>query len=426
MEAIDATYQTVPLPVENKQVANNSEESFVEDDFFVENNGENFSFEELITSMCDDEMASSNQMEAFDEEFSLAKNILADEDVNSIIDEKANNSLQKKVQNTSFDNILLPQAEEVVENIPFIDKKIDVLNSDIEKKDLKVSKEKKLEKEESKNVDTKNITTEHENIAFQNVQSIPKKKNEDFKKVEVKKDEEIKVEHKTEGMETVALHKQKKVQQKKLPIIIEDLRTVDAEKTMEELSSEYGDGGADLESYSGYSSDAKKIASSSNELSFAKENMQGAEKGQFSSMLAEQIKMNKAELVESGKIVLRDGNLGEIRLQLKPEHLGNVRIQLKLTGDKKLQGDVLVSSKEAYEAFDDSMSELVASFKDAGFDTSSFNLNWHGSKKDEILRENLSEQYFSPEKTHLTLSEKLKMTENRYRVGQAEKLNVLA
>ena len=426
MEAIDATYQTVPLPVENKQVANNSEESFVEDDFFVENNGENFSFEELITSMCDDEMAASNQNEAFDEEFSLAKNILADEDVNSIIDEKANNSLQKKVQNTSFDNILLPQAEEVVENIPFIDKKIDVLNSTIEKKDLKVSKEKKLEKEESKNVDTKNITTEHENIAFQNVQSIPKKKNEDFKKVELKKDEEIKVEHKTEGMETVALHKQKKVQQKKLPIIIEDLRTVDAEKTMEELSSEYGDGGADLESYSGYSSDAKKIASSSNELSFAKENMQGAEKGQFSSMLAEQIKMNKAELVESGKIVLRDGNLGEIRLQLKPEHLGNVRIQLKLTGDKKLQGDVLVSSKEAYEAFDDSMSELVASFKDAGFDTSSFNLNWHGAKKDEILRENLSEQYFSPEKTHLTLSEKLKMTENRYRVGQAEKLNVLA
>lgn len=426
MEAIDATYQTVPLPVENKQVANNSEESFVEDDFFVENNGENFSFEELITSMCDDEMASSNQKEAFDEEFSLAKNILADEDVNSIIDEKTNNSLQKKVQNTSFDNILLPQAEEVVENIPFIDKKIDVLNSTIEKKDLKVSKEKKLEKEESKNEDTKNITTEHENIAFQNVQSIPKKKNEDFKKIEVKKDEEIKIEHKTEGMETVALHKQKKVQQKKLPIIIEDLRTVDAEKTMEELSSEYGDGGADLESYSGYSSDAKKIASSSNELSFAKENMQGAEKGQFSSMLAEQIKMNKAELVESGKIVLRDGNLGEIRLQLKPEHLGNVRIQLKLTGDKKLQGDVLVSSKEAYEAFDDSMSELVASFKDAGFDTSSFNLNWHGSKKDEILRENLSEQYFSPEKTHLTLSEKLKMTENRYRVGQAEKLNVLA
>ena len=140
--------------------------------------------------------------------------------------------------------------------------------------------------------------------------------------------------------------------------------------------------------------------------------------------MAEQIKANSAELVQRGKIVLRDGNVGEIRLQLKPAHLGVVRINLRMTGDKKMQGEVTVSSQEAYDAFEDSMEELVSSFKDAGFDTSSFNLNWKGGRE-EVVREDLRDMYFSPEKTALSLREKLNVTENVYEIGQAENINVL-
>ena len=71
------------------------------------------------------------------------------------------------------------------------------------------------------------------------------------------------------------------------------------------------------------------------------------------------------------------------------------------------------------------MEELVSSFKDAGFDTSSFNLNWKGGKE-EIAREGLRDKYFSPEKTALSLREKLNVTENIYDFGQAENVNVLA
>ena len=219
--------------------------------------------------------------------------------------------------------------------------------------------------------------------------------------------------------------KTNKPKMKKLPIVVQDLRTYEQLKLAESGNEGFSD--ASSEDFSSYYkgeslSDAKgtKVASGNSEI-------QGASKeGSFSSILAQQIKDSNAQIVERGKILLRDGNVGEIRLQLKPEHLGSVRIELKLSGDKKMEGEVTVSSKDAYDAFEDSLGELVSAFNDAGFDTSSFNLNWKNRGNEEIVREDLTDQYFSPEKTHLSLSEKLNLTENIYRFGQAENLNILA
>ena len=53
-------------------------------------------------------------------------------------------------------------------------------------------------------------------------------------------------------------------------------------------------------------------------------------------------------------------------------------------------------------------------------------MNWQNRGNEEVVREDLTNQYFSPEKTHQSLSEKLNLTENIYGFGQAENLNILA
>lgn len=95
----------------------------------------------------------------------------------------------------------------------------------------------------------------------------------------------------------------------------------------------------------------------------------------FSAMLAQEIRDSAADFVQAGKIVLRDNNAGEIRLQLKPEHLGNVKIHLKLEDGKKVNGLVTVSTKEAYEAFEENLENLSNEFIENGFEFAEFNLN---------------------------------------------------
>ena len=103
----------------------------------------------------------------------------------------------------------------------------------------------------------------------------------------------------------------------------------------------------------------------------------------FSSLLAQEIRESSADFVQAGKIVLRDNNAGEIRVQLRPENLGAVKIKLELTEGKKISGAVTVSTKEAYEAFEESLDGLVQEFKQNGFELSQFDLNWSGHPSQE-------------------------------------------
>lgn len=147
----------------------------------------------------------------------------------------------------------------------------------------------------------------------------------------------------------------------------------------------------------------------------------------FSELLAQEIKNNAQDFVQAGKIVLRDNNAGEIKLQLYPENLGSVKIQLKMSGDKKLNGEIVVSSKEAFEAFSESMSGLVASFKDSGFDTSDFNLSWSGRDKEDGESGNFKPgEYFSAEKSAAVINRSQVFAEHVFGYGRAENVNVIA
>jgi hypothetical protein len=122
------------------------------------------------------------------------------------------------------------------------------------------------------------------------------------------------------------------------------------------------DGSSPHEDASGHLTDAKK-----------------AEGGQsFASMLSQELKANAADLVKTGSIVLRDNNVGTIRLTLHPESLGNVKISLELSDDKRISGKIVVSSQEAYEAFNENLDGLSKAFVDGGFQGAGFDLSWSG------------------------------------------------
>ena len=104
----------------------------------------------------------------------------------------------------------------------------------------------------------------------------------------------------------------------------------------------------------------------------------GAKEVNFGAMLSNQLQNNATELVRTGSIILRDGNVGTINLILHPEELGNVKISLKLN-DKMVSAQIRVASEEAFQAFKESIASLKQAFADSGFDTGSFDLSWAGN-----------------------------------------------
>lgn len=104
--------------------------------------------------------------------------------------------------------------------------------------------------------------------------------------------------------------------------------------------------------------------SESGSSSSERSQMNGGSEGKvqnFASMLSEELRANSADLVKTGHIVLKDNNQGLIRLTLHPESLGNVRISLDLS-EKKISGKIIVSSREAYEAFNENLDGLSKAF----------------------------------------------------------------
>ncbi len=94
----------------------------------------------------------------------------------------------------------------------------------------------------------------------------------------------------------------------------------------------------------------------------------------FQRMLSNQLLNQAPEFVKAGSIILRDNNNGTINLNLKPEALGNVKITLHVT-DKGIEGQIVVASKEAFEAFNQNMDNLKQSFRQSGFDATQLSLS---------------------------------------------------
>lgn len=106
----------------------------------------------------------------------------------------------------------------------------------------------------------------------------------------------------------------------------------------------------------------------------------------FSQALSEQIYRATDDIVQAGKIVLRDNNEGTIRLSLQPANLGKVKIFLELHEGKKLSGKITVQSKEALSAFEENLSGLIESFEQNGFETSGFDISWSNGNGENAER----------------------------------------
>jgi len=118
----------------------------------------------------------------------------------------------------------------------------------------------------------------------------------------------------------------------------------------------------------------------------------------FQQMLSNQIQQSAPEFVKAGNIILRDNNNGTINMNLKPEALGNVKISLHLS-DKGIEGQIVVATKEAFEAFKQNMDTLRHSFQQNGFENAELNLsfsnNSHSNESFGQERQQSTEQFFA-------------------------------
>ena len=103
----------------------------------------------------------------------------------------------------------------------------------------------------------------------------------------------------------------------------------------------------------------------------------GANGSQFQAMLTNQIQQSAPELVKAGNIILKDNDVGQIKLVLNPESLGNVKIDLHIS-EKNITGRIIVASAEAYNAFKESADNLRQAFINSGFETAGFDLQFAG------------------------------------------------
>ena len=96
---------------------------------------------------------------------------------------------------------------------------------------------------------------------------------------------------------------------------------------------------------------------------------EAAPRRDFSSVLADQLRAGwNNDIVQNAQVILRDGDMGTIRLRLHPESLGGVKIELKVA-DNSISGKIVVESDAAKTAFERNMAQLQDAFKQGGFES---------------------------------------------------------
>ena len=87
------------------------------------------------------------------------------------------------------------------------------------------------------------------------------------------------------------------------------------------------------------------------------------------------------EIVRSARLVVRGGERGEIRLNLKPETLGSVRIALQMQ-DGHIAGRIIVDNQSVREAFEQNLAALQKAFAESGMDASGLEVTVADSGRD--------------------------------------------
>lgn len=116
----------------------------------------------------------------------------------------------------------------------------------------------------------------------------------------------------------------------------------------------------------------------------------GAQNSNFQAMLSNQLQSSAGEIVKAGQIVLKDNDVGSIKLILKPESLGNVKIDLQIS-DKVITGKIMVQTQEAMNAFKENVESLKNAFNQQGFETSGFELSFAGQNSSQPDSRNQNE-----------------------------------
>lgn len=154
-----------------------------------------------------------------------------------------------------------------------------------------------------------------------------------------------------------------------------------------------------------------------------------AETQNFSQALAEQLFRANDDIVQAGKVILRNNSEGTIRLHLQPAHLGKINILLEMHEGKKLSGKISVQSKEALSAFQENLGELIASFEENGFEMSGFELSWSGQGENGERFAQNGQRLFGSSKSYeddLSLRSNENLAEKIIGFGETKAVNVLA
>lgn len=88
----------------------------------------------------------------------------------------------------------------------------------------------------------------------------------------------------------------------------------------------------------------------------------------LTGQLARQLQQTgNADIVREAKVILRNNDSGEIRMNLKPEALGTVRIHLQIVNNH-IAGRIVVDNISVRDAFQQNLHHLYDAFRASGFD----------------------------------------------------------
>ena len=170
-------------------------------------------------------------------------------------------------------------------------------------------------------------------------------------------------------------------QEKQDRFIIQDNRSADAKKAVSakaapvELKAEsVKQHGNTLDITFNLNQEQGQLLAAEQDMLSSSSQVAAGDSSTFQRMLSNQLLNQAPEFVKAGSIILRDNNNGTINLNLKPESLGNVKITLHVS-DKGIEGQIVVASKEAFEAFSQNMDNLKQSFRQSGFDAANLSLS---------------------------------------------------